>query len=250
MSVSGFQQAFCDLIASPEMSVGLRRGEASLLDGYELTARERRRLIEAVRQRGMSVNCTLYRHNRVTPLCSLLPRSCALLDDRFREEASAYWRAEATDLQFGPEIERFASFLRARLDSGALNVPYLDEMLGFELAINELRFAPRLRLLADLEERRAGRDWELHPLVRVLRFAYEPEELLGSFSGGDLPPAGLQGGDFYLVLDGTDAELVLRPLEPRWGKLLAGLEPGTSVSGLAEPGKLAPLASAHLLVPV
>ena len=68
MSVASFQQALCDLIASPSLCRALRSDPDDVMANYELSDRERRRLVEAVWQRGMSTNCSLYRSNRVTPL--------------------------------------------------------------------------------------------------------------------------------------------------------------------------------------
>ena len=68
MSIAAFQQALCDLIASPRLCRELRAAPDGVLAHYELTERERTRLMQAVRQPGMSTNCTLYRSNRVTPI--------------------------------------------------------------------------------------------------------------------------------------------------------------------------------------
>lgn len=249
MSVRGFQQALGELIASPELCVSLRSGDGGILDRYELTARERLRLETVVRQPGMSVNCTLYRVNRITPLYSMLPRTCMVLGERLAEEASAFWASESTDMQFGPETDRFADFLRLRVDSGELRSPYLLETVAFELAVNALRFAPRLRLLADLSSRCAGGGWELNPLMRVVRFAHDPGVLLGQLAQDRVPPPGLEEGDFYLQLDAGGAELALRAIDPLLGVKLAGLTPGTTVL-VDGPGELEALVGAKMVVPI
>jgi hypothetical protein len=248
VSVRGFQRALCDLIASPELCVRLRAAADGTLDGYELTGLERRRLEAVVRQPGMSVNCTLYRSNRVTPLYSMLPRSCALLGESLSDEVSAYWAAEPTDMQFGPEVEGFAEFLRARVGSGELRSPYLLEMLDFELAIGALRFAPRRRLLAELAERQPGDAWEVNPLLRVARFEHDPGALLEALAHGRRPPDGLASGDFYLVLDASAAELAIRPIGARLGALLAGVAAGATIAGTDTP-ELQALVDAGVLVP-
>jgi hypothetical protein len=84
MSVASFQQALCDLIASPRLCLALRAAPEEVLENYELSARERARLCEAVWQRGMSTNCSLYRANRVTPLYMLLTYTCRSLGDQLR----------------------------------------------------------------------------------------------------------------------------------------------------------------------
>jgi hypothetical protein len=248
VSVRGFQQALCDLIASPELCLRLRDGADGALDGYELTDRERRRLEGVSRQPGMSVNCTLYRVNRITPLYSLLPRSCLLLGSGLSDEVSAFWASQDTDMQFGLEIERFAEFLRARVADGAVESPYLLEVLEFELAVNALRFAPRRRLLAELDGRQAGDTWELNPLLQIVPFAHDPGVLLGMLAGGEVPPAELERGDFYLVMDATGPELGLRPIDPRFGRALEGAGRDSPV-GVDDCPELQALVDARLLVP-
>ena len=65
MSVASFQQALCDLIASPRLCRALRAAPEEVLANYELSARERARLCEVVWQRDMlRRDCSLYRANR------------------------------------------------------------------------------------------------------------------------------------------------------------------------------------------
>lgn len=249
MSLHGFQRALCDLIASPELCVAARRAPEEALARFDLTARERRRLAAMVRQPGMSVNCTLYRVNRMTPLYSLLPRSCLALGDRLADEAAEFWRAGGTDLQFGPEIVRFAAFLRERLDAGQLASPYLAELLDFELALHELRLAPRRRLLGELAAGASGRAWRVSPLVRVVRFSHEPAALLGALAEGRVPDeSDAPGGDFHLLLDATGPALELRPLDGHFGAALAEAAAGAGrppeesdvARALVEAGLLVP----------
>jgi hypothetical protein len=248
VSVRGFQQALCDLIASPQLCLQVRVDPDGALAGYDLSERDRRRLKAVSLQPGMSVNCTLYRVNRITPLYSMLPRSCLLLGDGLSEHASAFWDSQATDMQFGPEIERFAEFLRGRVADGAVRSPYLLEVLDFELAVNALRFAPRQRLIAELEERQAGDRWELHPLLRVVPFAHDPSALLAALAQGGAPPDELEHGDFHLLLDATGPELELRSIDPRLGRALERVarEPSLQVDDCAE---LPALIDARLVVP-
>lgn len=248
MSVRGFQQALCDLIASPQLCLRVRENDGEALAAYELTERERRRLTAVSRQPGMSVNCTLYRVNRITPLYSMLPRSCLLLGDGLSGEVSAFWAAEATDMQFGPEIERFAGFLRARVAAGAAQSPYLLEVLDFELAVNALRFAPRRRLIAELEQRQVSEAWELNPLLRVVRFAHDPGALLSSLGRGAPPPAELERGEFYLVVDATEAELAMQPIEPRFGRALERVATDAPLR-MEDCAELGALIDARLAVP-
>jgi hypothetical protein len=91
MTAVAYQRALCDLIASPKLCLEVRRRPETALAPYELTARERRRLEAVVRQPGMSVSCTLYRVNRLTPLATLHPVSCRLLGSRFVVVAERFW---------------------------------------------------------------------------------------------------------------------------------------------------------------
>jgi hypothetical protein len=91
MSVASFQQALCDLIASPVLCKALRAAPDDVMAGYELSPRERTRLVEAVWQRGMSTNCSLYRSNRVTPLYTMLNATCRSLGDQFAPLLDAFW---------------------------------------------------------------------------------------------------------------------------------------------------------------
>jgi hypothetical protein len=151
-------------------------------------------------------------------------------------------------MQFAPEAERFAGFLRRRLAGGELASPFLGEILDFELALEALRAAPRRRLLAELAQRPPGSAWRLHPLVRVVRFAHEPAALLGALGAGRVPDeAEATPGEYHLVLDGTGPELGLRPLDTRFGAVLERVSGGAPVR--TETRDARPLIGAGLLVP-
>ena len=165
MSLASFQRALCDLIASPDLCVRLTHAPEEVLPNYDLSPRERRRLVGVVRQPGMSTTCTLYRVNRITPLYTLMPLTSFLLGDRLIAEAEAYWAEfPGSDLQFRLEVERFAGFLQGRLRTGQLEDPYLEEVIEFETAAAALRYASP----------RVGSD----ALIRAVRFRHDPELLL------------------------------------------------------------------------
>jgi hypothetical protein len=142
MSLAGFQRAFVDLIASPALCRSLltaKEDVAAVLGPYDLTARERRRLTVAVGQRGMAANCAFHRANRLGPLRSFLPRTCALLGAGLRAELDAYWESHpARDLQFRREVETFSRFLLARWERGEVAIPALPEILQAELRASGL----------------------------------------------------------------------------------------------------------------
>lgn len=191
MSIPSFQQALCDLIASPQLCLTLRANPEAALADYQLSARERKRLLEVVWQRGMSTNCTLYRSNRVTPIYTLLTFTCRALGDQLRALLDEFWEAkEFQDGQFHSEVERFAAFLSRRIAAGGIQSPFAAELLQFELALNALEFAPRRQILdeiAKLPPIEPDTPCRLHPLARVIRFRHDPDVLLEAAACGALP---------------------------------------------------------------
>src|ERR1051326_2171080 len=81
MTMEAFQRAMCDLVASPDLCIALLESPEEVLGRYDLSERDRRRLVEVVQQPGMFVNCSLYRANRLSPIYNLVPRTCFLLGD-------------------------------------------------------------------------------------------------------------------------------------------------------------------------
>src|SRR5262249_28404125 len=70
MTLLGYQQALCDMVASPALCVRVRKDPTSALSSYDISPKERGRLSAVAHQRGMSTNCTLHRLNRMTPIYS------------------------------------------------------------------------------------------------------------------------------------------------------------------------------------
>jgi hypothetical protein len=216
MSLGGFQRGLCALIASPALCRGVRRDPGHLPTAWELTPRERRRLVAIAGHRGMAANCSLYRASRLTPLWTLLPRSCFLLGAALPGELDRYWEAEhGTDLQFSSEVEAFAAYLRARLAGRRLAVPHLRETLAFEVAMQELP------LLAGGPA----------PALRALRFTREPRALLARLDERRRPPyPDLAAGEFWLLLDARAGELRSSLLAPAAGRGLCRRQAGRPVS--------------------
>jgi hypothetical protein len=174
----------------------------------------------------MATNCALYRANRLGPLRSFLPRTCALLGPRLRAELDAYLEVyRETDLQFRREIEAFGRSLLGRWEAGEIPIPALPEVVAFELAAHELQSLPRRDLLDPLAAApgAAGR-LRLHPRVRVLRFRYDPAALLPPLVAGEPLPADLPEGEFFLLLDARLDELTSTALPPALGRALSGLD--------------------------
>ena len=222
MALLAFQQALCELIASPGLCLAVRDDAAPFLGRYELSPRERERLQDVVWQRGMSTTCSLHRSNRVTPLYTLLHYTCVVLGPNFQRLLDAYWAdAELRDLEFKHEIYRFASFVKERLTSGALDDPFVREILDFELAVNELRFAPRRKIMEQVGDTEpAG---AVHPLVRVVRFDHDPAEVLTSLARG-VVPRGLPPSESYLVLNAIGEELSVVAVDPETARALTRSE--------------------------
>jgi hypothetical protein len=221
VSLREFQRALADMVGSPLLASAVRAGRAEVLESYDLTARERRRLDVVAAQQGMEVSCTLYRWNRLTPVLMLLPYTCFVLGDRMREIAGQFWDDSRTDLQFRDEIERFAAFLRELLDAGKLDDPLLREVLDFELAVAELRFLPRRKITRAAvpgEER-----LRLHPLVRLVHFRHDPEPLLARLAASERPPYEIAEGHFPLLLVAEGDELEVRLVDVELASLLETL---------------------------
>jgi hypothetical protein len=218
-----YQRALCDMIASPGLCLEVRRCPDTALAPYDLTARERRRLEAIVRQPGMSVSCTLYRVNRLTPLATLLPMTCRLLGDRFVGVAERFWARRGTDLQFRTETERFCDHLARELREG-LNDRYLTEVVEFEIAANRLRFLPR-----DRSEHDSPSDvgLRIHPKVAVTVFTHDPTLLLGALAEDRDPPQDLPDGRFPILLDVRSGDLELIPLRPDLEAAIRRVEEGT-----------------------
>jgi hypothetical protein len=250
MTLAAFQQALCELIRSPDACRDVRAGEDAFFLGYDLTARERVRLVDIVGQRGMSTNCTLYRQNRVTPIYTLLHYTCLVLGDRLKDTLDAYWASnELRDLEFKPEIDRFARFLRGRLAASAIVDPFLEEVLAFELALSELRFAPRREILGRLRDRCAAAGesprFQLHPLLRVVRLAHDPGHLLEALAQGRVPRE-LPENESFLLLSVIGEALSAETLDPHTGQMLRRLQ---ADGGSRTPAGLDRLVESGILVP-
>jgi hypothetical protein len=251
MSLPSFQHALCELIASPRLCLALRADPDAALARYELSARERKRLVEVVRQHGMSTNCTLYRSNRITPIYTLLHYTCLSLGAQFGPLVDQFWDAkEYQDGQFQSEVERFGAFLRQRVADGAVSSPFAGELLEFELAMNALEFGPRkelLRELASLQPPESDTPCRLHPLARIVRFRHDPSVLLAAAARGAMPAPDLPKHEALVVLSVVDGDLKVVQLPD--GACRAFVDAATQTVEWLTP-RLAPaLADAGLLVP-
>jgi hypothetical protein len=117
--LADFQQALADLVASPARCQAVRDGDGSMLQGYQLTDRERTRLVGMARQPAMAANCMVYRSNRLTPLVLNLADTCSALGPRLREVLDDYWDDNPTDnfVHFLIETDRFVCYLESIVDT-------------------------------------------------------------------------------------------------------------------------------------
>ena len=223
MSLSAFQHVLSSLVASPAMCALAREHPEKVFHKYDLTPRERDRLVGVVHQRGMSTNCTLYRVNRITPIYTLLPNTSFLLGDDLVKWADHFWTLQKTDLQFKSEVEAFGDLIKRQIQIGTIQNDFIGEILDFELAINSLRFLPKKDILNQLAHQSSGEAQtkiRLHPLIRVVRFSHEPTALLSLLASAQLPPGDTAQGEFYLLLDAADNELAVKKIDPYLGELL------------------------------
>jgi hypothetical protein len=111
-----FQQALADLVASPELCRRVRADPVLLHSRYDLTKRESDRLIGMVHQRGMALNCMLYRANRLAPLALNLYEFCRALGPRLGPLLTEYTeQCPNTNVHFYMECERFCAFIEGKL---------------------------------------------------------------------------------------------------------------------------------------
>ncbi len=239
MSLEEFQKATSDLIASPELCRLLQKDPEAVLSRYGLSARDQRRLVDLVQQPGMSVNCTLYRFNRITPLYTLLPLTNFVMGEKFISEAELFWNSFTdSDPRFRQEVDRFGDFLFARLRDGRIDNAFLEETLAFELATNELRFAQRGDLLSGLqpagERKHLAARVAIHPLVRLVPFRHEPAKLLQLLKERRRLPYELPEDEYWLLLDILEDELRVRRIDARVGRTLQAIADNEDLELTAE----------------
>jgi hypothetical protein len=114
-----FQQALADLVASPDFCRKVRADPGLLRNRYALSNREFNRLIGMVKQRGMALNCMLYRANRLAPLVLNLDGFCRALGPRLGPLLTEYTAAHPnTNVHFYLECDRFCAFIEYKLSEG------------------------------------------------------------------------------------------------------------------------------------
>lgn len=180
MSLQAFQHALADLTVAPLRARRLAKGDMTILDSYDLDERELSRLLDVLRQPGMSLNCTIARANRFVGIGDVFPMTCVLLDLVLRDLLDELWEnARPTNFQFLGEEDDFAEFLRQKMSNNELSIPYLDEIFGYECVCWEL--AKELRSQTDPD----------HEASAIVEFHHSPDLLLLPLSEMKAPPDGL-----------------------------------------------------------
>lgn len=235
MSLASFQRALADLAGSPDFCKRVRAEGDAALAGYDLTDLERRRLVAAAAQRGMAVNCMLYRSNRLSPLVSQLPYTFHLLAADLRPTAESYWAGHPRFERNAPaEVRRFAAHVQRRVHEGCVAEPLVAEVLAWEIATYELALLPPAETLRAAEEAaaRARADGPLrpHPMVAVTAFTREPRGLLQALFARARPPfTDVEHGAYDLLVDLRGERRAFTPLDAPTAQALRTLSAGGSV---------------------
>jgi hypothetical protein len=201
MSLKEFQRAAVDLTLAPNLFGALRRGETAVLDQYDLSERERKRLREVSRQPGMAMNCSLARGNRLELIVGAFPKTCTLLRPFLPRLLDELWEQRKPDnYQLFGEEDAFAAFIAQKVSHGELVVEYLSDIFTYERTCRDL---------AIQLETGAGADSVLEAMVE---FRHAPDELLAPLGRHVAPPSGLPSGVFPTRVRLSEEGLEVDPL--------------------------------------
>jgi hypothetical protein len=172
------------------------------------------------------------RLDRSSPIHALLPYTCLALGGRLDGELDSFWKSVGfADLPFAVAIERFANFLKRRVENGTVRIYFLPELLDFELAAYELRFTARGPYLERGEPREAcvlverGTQLALHPLMRISRFPCDAQALFETLAQGDCIDCNVRSHETFLLLSVLrDANPEVTPVPPALGRKLWALQ--------------------------
>ena len=231
MSLTGFQSALAQLIIDADSSRRTRCEPDGALDGYDLTALERRRLVAIAHDSKLRVAHRIHQFFRINALLQSLPLTVRLLGDRrLRSLADGFWRLGAPrNYYYQREAARFGEYLIDLVERGELKDPYIPEVVRFELAAMDLSRGQQVKGLEAYTE--SETDWRprLSHNLRLVIFEHAPADLLSCLERGKAP-GDIQAGRYYLLLDGSSPECIrLVPLLAELGRVLQHCEGRLSV---------------------
>lgn len=178
MSLQAFQHAVVELTLAPDMADRLCGGDTGVLASYDLTPRERERLIAVAGQRGMAVHRTLARGNRLEVIFGAFPMTCILLRPLLRGLVDELWAAHRpSHYQLAEEADVFVALVERKIADGSLTIAYLPEVFGYELVCRALTLRARDEPDAAFEA--------------MVEFEHEPDALLGPLRDMNPPPPDL-----------------------------------------------------------
>lgn len=196
MSLRSFQEALAEIITSPQIGHAYQSDPALLERKYTLTGKERDRLLHMIRQKGMRTNYMLYQMNRLTPLTMFMAYTLKILHPQLMSILHPFWKAyPKTSFQFKDEIAYFSAFLKEKIADGSLDLPYLEDVIRIEDAVNHIRFdSPETSYVND-------DFFTLHPSARIVYMEHEAQHLIEAMVTYDAaqPPAVPQAPGYYVL---------------------------------------------------
>lgn len=196
MSLRSFQEALAEIITSPQIGRAYNDNPALLDQKYTLSERERNRLIGMIQQKGMRTNYMLYQMNRLTPLSMFMAYTLKILHPQLMNVLHQFWAAyPKTSFQFKDEVATFSSFLQEKIAGGSLRLPYLEDVLKVDDAINNIRF--------ETDGNSAANDefYTLHPSARIVYLEHDAQLLIETMVVYDAtqPPVLPEAPGYYVL---------------------------------------------------
>ena len=244
MSISDFQQALARLVMSPPFRSSVRGEPDTALAAFDLSPRERQRLMALANDPALNVGTMIHRSFRLSMLATTLSKTCAALGpQQLKEVVHRYWETyPPQDYYYEREAFRFGEYLLALLREGRIENEYVEQVLNLELNVLALKKASAnndSHSNQDLVRDPAAAYPSLNPLCRVIPFDHEPETLLTALSQDQVPEA-LPRGEYYLLLDrSTSKQIQIRQVDPRLGAVLHACDGQASAARLCERSGLA-----------
>lgn len=215
MSLIGFQKLFAHMVADPELCRRIKNNPDVLADKeYDLNDKEKARILHLVRQKGMGTNCMLYQINRFTPLMEHMPYTCRVLNPTIRQYTRAFWDSHLkTNFQFRDEVLLFARFILGQIQRGNITIPYLEDIVNFEMACNHIRFnvfdAPSDRDVTAVYTPCLAKDTRMVYLKHDLRVLMD--QLMDNPPGAELPS--IPRLDTYYLIKLQPAGIEMEPID-------------------------------------